>query len=216
MQDEYEDDGIEQLVEQIQIGDASEGAHAVREIAKRFGPDPQAIERVMRQSQARDRVVGEFNDALGDFNKKNPNIANDTLLAEAGMTAVRSEIAKDLKSLGVPDEELDRIKGDNNVMLGAYTTLRANGRQVRAPKELFGAVADNFRERGIRTGGARSPLEVIREMRTARGFSNDEGTIGPDRRAGPTAQEEAQREKTRRYIQQTRKARGQSYYETYE
>ena len=208
MQDEYEDDGIEQLVEQIQVGDATEGAAAVREIAKRFSAaDPQAIERVMRQSQARDRAVGEINGALNEFTKRNPRIVNDELFAESGMTAVRTEIAKDLKSLGVPDEELDQIRGDNKVMLAAYTHLRANGRQVRAPKELFGAVEDGFRQRGIRTGGSRSPQEVIREARTARGFSNREEDIGPDRHAGPTAQEEARREKTRKHIQQAREAR---------
>ena len=198
--DDYEnDDGLEDLVDQIQVGDREEGARAVREIAKRFSADPQAIERGVRQMQARDRALGEINGALDEFNKKNPNIANDTLLAEAGMTAVRAEIARDLKSLGVPDEELDKIRGDNKVMLGAYAHLRANGRQVRAPKELFGAVADNFRERGIRTGGARSPQEVIREARTARGFSNREEDIGPDVRAATTAQE-----KTRAIIEARR------------
>src|SRR5262245_59135954 len=121
MQDFEDDDegadGLEDLVDAIQVGDRSEGAAAVRKLMARAAPDPEVIARGVRTTIARDRARAEIQAGVLDIERRNPDLAKDPLLADIGMSALRGQMERDLRDLGATDEMLAPLAGNNRAVI---------------------------------------------------------------------------------------------------
>lgn len=220
----YGDDDaeFEQIAQDIQVGDTTEGAAALKRLVEKSG-SRRDIGNEVRGVLARDRVQAEWQKGLERVQKKNPGLAQDELLAEAGMTAVRNEIAKDLKELGVPDEELGKIKGNNQAMVQAHMAVRANGHNVRSADDLFDAAAENLKSRGIRfqtnDDRDRHRRNVVAERRAAdltrRGLSADDEADRMPARPEMSEAEEKQKAKRLAAFNEIRTSRGFKTFDDY-
>jgi hypothetical protein len=149
---------MEELTDQIQMGDRSEGAKAlVRAFERLQSRDqgqgtptqtaPAEIERIAVTALSKQRVNSEIQTALTRFGEDYPDIVNDELLADAGIAAVRKEIEKDLKALGVTEEAIRPVTRDTATMMKAYVDLRLAGHKVRTPDQIFGAAGKTLTDR---------------------------------------------------------------------
>jgi hypothetical protein len=151
---------FEELADQIQVGDRAEGARALAKAIKLaqdkglIGPQGTPtqtgeadIERQVSRVLTKERVTTEISSAIADLGKTYPDLVNDELLAESGMTAVRKEIVKDLKELGIEDEALKPIARNSEALLKAYVELRQAGRKVRSPGEIFRSAGEMVAKR---------------------------------------------------------------------
>lgn len=204
--DNFQDDELEEIADQIQVGDRTEGAQALNKLIERAG-SRRDIGAEVRRVQRQDTVNAEIQTALKGFADRYPTILQDELLADSGMTVIRREIEKDLKELGADDEALKPIRGSTATMLRAYTEMRMAGRG-RAADEIFGVVGEEMRTRyNIRPVSGRTPQQVIREARAARGFANDEGHVAPVRSARAPSDAEQKRQDAARAHMEQRRAR---------
>jgi hypothetical protein len=204
---------LRDITERIQVGDAEEGAAALEELmahSERRG-------RAALQNEITERELQRQNQAaLDKFAKKYPRVASNDLLAEAGVTAMRREIEKDLKDLGIKDEVLAPVRGNAQMLVRAHNEARARGAKVRSPEEILEATGGVLSEQfGIRSA-QRSAAEVVRDMRVERGYSRSSTDDSRGSRApGSGSLTEDQQERTRRYVAQRRaqneaRARGAS------
>jgi hypothetical protein len=213
MQD-FEDDELEELADQLQVGDRTEGAQALRRIMQRSTTDPDAIANGVRSTIARDRVRMEIRDGLQELARTNPDLATDPLLADMGATAMRGQIARDLRDIGATDEMLNPLLGDTKAMVEAYHNIRVAGRG-RPFSEIVDAAAKDVRARGVklRTASDGSPearraaaASAVREMRTQRGFSNAHlDDPGPRVAATPITENEQKRQARAHEIMERRR-----------
>jgi hypothetical protein len=216
-------DRLRELTERIQVGDTDEGADALEEaigLARDQGQlDRGALRQAMNEEMAERRRHAENDAALGAFKKEYPKLAEDEDYARVGIDRLGREIVADLKSIGVKDEDIAPVRHDINRLVQAHNQAYAGGAKVRSTKEVLKATGEYMTEKfRIPRGPGRSREEILRETRTARGFSNDHLDEQSERAAGPEgrgarrtvteADPSADRERVRRIIEQQRKARG--------
>jgi hypothetical protein len=172
MQDEEIDAEMEELVNDIQVGDKTEGARALKKALARGTGDTRGA---VRAELAALKFEAENNAALQRFADKYPDLVQDEILGDAGQTAVRREIENDLKKIGVTDEVLAPVRGNTQLMVRGYTEARMRGAKVRSPDEIFDATGKVLSERfGLHPKSRRvSPGERIAEMRAERGFAEE-------------------------------------------
>jgi hypothetical protein len=205
---------LEDLVEQIQVGDRTEGAQAIRKIMERTAGS-RDIGAEVRNVQALDRAKAEVDEALAAFKERWPEMVSDELLAQSGLTVIRREIEKDLKrEYGTTDEALEPVRENSAVMTQAYLKMRVDGKG-RPANEMFGVVGEilgrrfNIRPQApgrvgeVRRVNPGDPEVIAREeekrraaihkARADRGYSNDEEFIAPIRRS-TVVQTDRQRE----------------------
>lgn len=134
---------LRQIAERIQVGDAEEGAQAlvdlVEQVTTRVSPrvDPSEIERVVQRTNSQARTQAEIDAALGRFATKYPEIVSDELLADAGKTVLRAEMIKDLKSIGIADEDIAPIRNDERALAQIHRDLRSRNHPVRSYDDLL-------------------------------------------------------------------------------
>jgi hypothetical protein len=165
---------LEDIADQIQVGDRTEGARALKQVIDR-ARGSEDTRRTVRSELASMRFEAENSAALKRFADDYPDVAKDELLAEAGVTALRRELEQDLKKIGLKDEQLKPVRGDTHAMVRAHTEARMRGAKVRAPEEILSATGKVLSERfNIHPRSDRlTPDERIRQMRTQRGFSEE-------------------------------------------
>jgi hypothetical protein len=157
---------------------------------KRQGGSDEQIAQRMQRVLKKQQINAEIRDAVSAFEKKNAAIANDPLLAQAGMTAIRQRIKEDLVNSGVPEDKVTPFEHSDQHMIKAYQGALEAGRPVRRPRELIDAAATDLRKRfpGVRSTRQRDAAEIIGDMRSQRGFSaEDDGTHGVSMRNLPPA-----------------------------
>jgi hypothetical protein len=199
---DIDDDELEEIADQLQVGDRAEGAQALRRLVERSAGN-RDISSEVRGVLQKDKVRHEIATGLDTFSRKYPQIANDPVLADAGFTVIREEIVKDLKGMGVPDDAIEPLRRSRNTeaIVQAYAEVRAKApNRVRSPTELLDAAGEDLRRRfNIKGVSARTPQQVIHEMRADRGFSNDDAHI-PAARAPQSAADEARSNRARSYL----------------
>jgi hypothetical protein len=203
--DDNDDDGLRSIVERIQVGDTDEGMEAVSELLERASAKRGNLEAELDAVVSRRRLRGEIDSALKNFAERNPQITNDPYLADAGMHAVRDQIERDLRGIGVTDEILAPLRGNTDALVQAYGAARMKAPdRVRAPEQLLDAAGQELKSRfGVKSLSKRTPQNVIREMREARGFSNSDEHI-PAERGPQTAADEARNNRAREIMEKRR------------
>lgn len=151
---------LKTIVERIQVGDSDEGMQALQELvemtsARGGDVSPDKIGTIIDQHLVKTQTQAEINSALADFAKEYPDLAKDEVLADAGRTVLRHELIKDLKSVGVPDADIDAIKSNPHALASAQRQLRTAGHKVRTYGEILGAVGQTMSQKfGIKPASA--------------------------------------------------------------
>ncbi len=146
-------DKLRQITERIQVGDADEGANAMAELVQEIvttvvpKSGPADTDKQVKRVLAQQRHAEEFDAALEKFSKEYPDVVKDELLADAGKTVLRREIIKDLKALGIPDEDINSISGDDRLLTQAHRDLKVAGHAVRSYDALFDTAGKTLSER---------------------------------------------------------------------
>lgn len=140
-------DKLREIAERIQVGDAAEGAEALKELlsematkASKPAITPDEIDQRVESRIRHQRTQEELDKALQDFGKEFPDVMGKRLLADAGRTALRDELVKDLRSAGLPDEQIEAASRDDNALVAIHRDLRSRKNpSVRAYSDLFKA-----------------------------------------------------------------------------
>jgi hypothetical protein len=188
----YDDDApseqLRAIANDLQFGDSEEGARALQRLMKQQGGSDEQLAQQMQRVLKKQQVSAEIREAVSAFERKNATVAGDPLLGQAGMTAIRHRIKEDLVNAGVPEDKIRPFENSDQHMIQAYQGALEAGRPVRRPRELIDAAATDLRKRfpGVRSISQRDPAEIVRDMRSQRGFSaEDDGTHGVSTRNLP-------------------------------
>jgi hypothetical protein len=211
-------DKMRELTERIQVGDTDEGADALQEIVEMVRTEERAdAQMAVRREMASMALRSENDAALGKFAKRYPKLTEDPVLVEAATHVLRDEIASDLKRAGVTDDELEPIRQDVGQLAGLHGKARLMRREgVRSADKLLDDVGSVLGEKfNIRPAGRdldEQRQERAHAMRRERGFATSDADLA-GRRDGSRAPNsgrvtEDQAERTRRVVQEMRKARG--------
>ncbi len=134
---EDEDD----LIQKIQLGDASEARRAFDELFARR-------QRADRQQQIAASMQHEVGDAIESFGRANPDIANDPVAADLLRTlSVRESVNELRERVGLPEHECAQLLNNPELAVRAYNGARMKGYQVRSPAELFASAGQTVRAR---------------------------------------------------------------------
>lgn len=158
---------LKAIVERIQLGDADEGVAAIGELmdivkGEAGKPaDANAVAAMVQQHMANTETKREIDTAVAAFQAAYPEIAADELLADAGRTAIRNELIRDLKSCGVSDDDIAPLRGDARALAYAQRQLRTAGHPVRTYQQLLSDTGKVLSQRfGIGTKPAPQPASV--------------------------------------------------------
>jgi hypothetical protein len=212
---DFDDDELEDIADKIQVGDRTEGAQALKTLIERAGGSADVGQAVRREFAAM-RQQAETTEALEGFAKKYPQLKDNHLLVDAAKRVVGIEIANDLAAAGVAENDLAGVRDNPDQLINAYGYARARGMRLRSPGEILDATGETLtREFNLRPArGGRGPEQVLREMRTARGYANDDAHIRTVQPAVAAA-DDARRAKARDYIANARKVRGYDNADAY-
>ena len=166
---------LRQITERIQVGDADEGASAmaelVQEIVTQVTPksDPAETDKQVKRVIAQQQHAQEFDAALDRFSKDFPEVVKDELLADAGKTVLRREIIKDMKALGIADEDIASISNSDQLLTQAHRNLKVAGHAVRSYDALFETAGKTLSDRFNikRAGPPQTPTTKPAQPRTA-------------------------------------------------
>jgi hypothetical protein len=211
---------LKELTSRIQVGDEDEGAEALQELVETTVERVRANERANARQAVDDRLLDlsaakENKAALDKFAKRFGKAAEKPMVQAATVDRMRTEIASDLRSAGVTDEELGQIGGDLNRLGLLHAHARRVGHQgVRSAERLLDDVGQALTdELGIKPEGVgRTPEQYVRDLKRDRGFKvSDEDPAG--RREGSRAPNagrltEDEMERNRAIVAQMRAARG--------
>jgi hypothetical protein len=166
-------DKLKGIVERIQVGDSDEGMQALQELVDmtRGGADlsPEKIGTMVKHHLQETQATDEINSALASFVKEFPDLAKDELLADAGRTALRQELIKDLKSIGADEADIDKIKHDPRALATAQRQLRAAGHKVRSYGEILGAVGKTMTDKfGLKPASVQQEVPSPKSLPPAR------------------------------------------------
>jgi hypothetical protein len=213
--DDEQRERLRNITERIQVGDVDEGTEALQEVISMARAEERANARLaVREEMVNLRLNSENDTALQKFQRKYPRVAEDPLLLEAGVSALRREIAKDLRAAGVTDEELAPIQHDTGRLASLHGKARLMGRARSAEKLLDDVGGVMSRSFNI-PAATRSNREFLLDERQRRGFSNEnlvEEREPPARRDGvrrvAQADAAADHDRRRQIIAEARRARG--------
>jgi hypothetical protein len=203
---------LKSITERIQVGDAEEGAAALQELLGHAQTSGGGTRQAVRQELAALRMQAENETALGKFAKKYANVAQDPVLAEAGMHVLRDKMADDLKAAGLDEEVIAPVRGDTTRMASAYSAARLQGLRVRSPEKLLEDTGQELSKRfGIRPT-QRSSQEYVKSLRAERGLPDREMRGEQDQATdygrGRTSDDFGSLEACRARVRAMREARG--------
>lgn len=138
---------LAQIAERIQVGDAAEGAEALQELiteiagkASKPSVTPEEIDQRVETRLRHQRTQEELDSAYKTFESEFPDVIARPLLRDAGLTALRSEMVKDLRAAGLTDEQIEHAAQDNNRLVSVHRDLRSRNKDgVRSYSEVFKA-----------------------------------------------------------------------------
>lgn len=137
---------LAQIAERIQVGDAADGAEALKELITEFAGKakpsvtPEEIDQRVETRLRHQRTQEELDSAYKTFETEFPDVIARPLLRDAGLTALRSEMMKDLRAAGLTDEQIEHAARDNNSLVSVHRDLRSRNKEgVRSYSEVFKA-----------------------------------------------------------------------------
>ncbi len=152
------------LVEKLQVGDVEEGVEAVAELFSHLqntsapSVSEEQVSALVEQRLTQTKNQTEIHGAIGRFEEKYPEIVREPMLAEAGMTALRFELIKDLKSVGVTDEDISSISRNTEALVQAQKRVSQGGHKLRSYDELLDSVGSTMTEKfNLRPSAKPSP-----------------------------------------------------------
>lgn len=137
---------LDDIVERIQLGTPEEGAQALADLTdfmkeslggKPNVPDQDAIAQMVHGVLSQNDFKRESDTALQRFADQYPSLAKNEVLAQAGKTVLCNEIAKDLKSVGLTDQDLAPIRGNAGELAKVQRQLRNGGHQLRTFEKVL-------------------------------------------------------------------------------
>lgn len=162
-----DDDKLNDIVERITIGEPDEQRAALKEygdalLAQVRQSDPtlseEKVGELVEQRLVQHQQKSESDRALEKFRAENADLLDNELLAQAGTTAISTEMISDLRNVGVPDDRLAEIRGNPEAVSALHRQVRAKGYNVRSLDEVFSAGATALRETfGLKKPDAADP-----------------------------------------------------------
>lgn len=134
-------DDEEDLIQKIQLGDTTEAKQAFNEMFARR-------QRAEREQQTRSSMQNEVGQAVEDFGRVNPDIANDPIAADLLRTlSVREAVSELRDKVGLPEQQCAQLLNNPEMAVQAYNGARIKGYQVRSPADLFASAGQTVRAR---------------------------------------------------------------------
>lgn len=139
------------IVERIQVGDTDEGIDATEELVALLSHgqpeiDSNLVNEIVQEQLFQRQNQEDIDGALRSFSEKYPEIVKNDVLSEAGMTVFKREIVRDLRDLGVSEEDIAPIRSNAKALSKAHQTLRRAGHKVRSYGEIFDGVGQYMTE----------------------------------------------------------------------
>jgi len=185
--DDFDDEELEEIADQIQVGDRTEGARALERVISRARSEGRGeVRQVLKEEAMAARLERENSEALDHFSKRYPQMKDSELLVDAAQTALRKEIVSDLKNAGITDEYLAPVRNDTATLVRAHGSARYNGANVRAPKDLLDQVGSTLAREFRIHPVSRAPAETVQMMREQRGFADRDAREGRYEPAAPS------------------------------
>lgn len=149
---EIDQETMRRIVDRIQIGDADEGAQALAELVQLVNQAQPAASQVsaeqvgqlVRQQLVQQETQKDIDAALKDFGSKYADIAQDSEYSVLALDLVAREMRKDLKTVGLSDEDLAPIGNDARQLAFLHRQAKANGHQVRSYGEVLNSIGDHM------------------------------------------------------------------------
>jgi len=141
---------LDDIVQRVQFGDADEAKQALRDYAGVIrssipGASPEEVLNHFEQRLAQRQHQTEIYNALTKFGDENPDLIADKHLTTVGLDLAAEEMLKDMRQIGLTDEQLAPIAGDRKAIATAHRAVRQQGHKVRSLDEVLGAAGETLR-----------------------------------------------------------------------
>jgi hypothetical protein len=177
---EIEEELLDRVAQNLQVGDQSDGREALRAFAKTIiekahgntsrAPDEDAIRAMTRRELQEAERQREIDAALTSFSTNFSHIVQDDDLTEVAQTRLKTELREDLKRAGVAAEDLDRIT-DPAALAHVHRNLRMQGARLRTYEQVLNDVGNHLTSKfgkpaGLTTGQQTSPARSAPTQQT--------------------------------------------------
>jgi hypothetical protein len=197
MQDDHDqpDVELEEIADQLQVGDRAEGAAALRKVIERAQKNGgEAALRQLQGAVTGANVIAETKRAADEFVGNYPILKIDREAAATTYAVTADNLREDLRSAGYQDADIAAAGDDIHQLSSMYDRARIAGAKVRDPRKLMTDVGATIeKDHGIRPGRegeerARN-LAWFNETRKARGYGViDDIGKGPRNASAPPPQ----------------------------